>query len=407
MRARWIAVVGLAAAASFSQGYADTPAAQLEKGIFQQETAGDLAAAVKVYKQIVDEATAQRHAVAEAQYRLGACYQKQGKKSEAEAAFRQVVASYSDQPELVARARKDLGETEPVSPDAPMIVGTMPVAFTNDLSAQSSIITVTFDRTMKDGSWSWTGGGETFPPIVGPPSYDAARTTCTLPVKLAPGKVYWVGINSPSFHNFVSASGVPAPCYVILFATLSEDGRPIPIPADLLEQAKMINAKACLGPASDSDRKAAESLAAEGWRLWGQRKLPEAEAKFAEAVKKDPANANYWNGLGWAQLNQGKTLNAKESFEKCVALDPKAAAALNGLGWIAKGAGKTDEAMSWWKKAVEAMPNATAALGGLASTAMELKQYDQAVQYYQMWLKAEPENADAKSGLEKAKAALK
>ena len=113
MRARWMAIVGLAAAVSYSTVLAETPAAQLEKGIFQQETAGDLDAAEKVYKQIVDEANANRRFVAEAQFRIGECCQKQGKKAEAEAAFRQVIASYPDQVELVAEARKELGEVEP------------------------------------------------------------------------------------------------------------------------------------------------------------------------------------------------------------------------------------------------------------------------------------------------------
>jgi Tfp pilus assembly protein PilF len=255
---------------------------------------------------------------------------------------------------------------------------------------------------MTDNSWSWTGGGDTFPKV-GKPHYDAAKMTCTLPCKLQPGKVYWVGVNSPSFHNFRSASGEPAPRYVILFATRSADGKPTAIPADLMKQAKDINAQAMA--LTDADKRIAENLTADGWRLWGERKLAEAEAKFKQAVEKDPTDVNAWNGLGWAQLNQGKPVNAKDAFEKCVALDPKAAAALNGLGWIAKGAGKTDEAIGWWKKAVEAAPNATAALSGLASTCMEMSQYDQAAQYYQMWLQAEPNNADAKAGVEKAKAA--
>ena len=121
-----IARIALIAALAFVPAAfaAETPSAQLEKGIFQQETAGDLDAAVKVYKQIVDEANANRRFVAEAQFRIGECYQKQGKKAEAEAAFRQVIASYPDQAELVAKARKELGEAEPAR--APNIVGTSP-----------------------------------------------------------------------------------------------------------------------------------------------------------------------------------------------------------------------------------------------------------------------------------------
>jgi beta-lactamase regulating signal transducer with metallopeptidase domain/tetratricopeptide (TPR) repeat protein len=154
---------------------------------------------------------------------------------------------------------------------------------------------------------------------------------------------------------------------------------------------------------SDKDKMASENLAAQGWKLWRQRKLPEAEEAFEKAVSKDPTNANAWNGLGWAQQNQGKPLNAKASFEKCLKIQPKHAAALNGLGWIAKAQGKTDEAITHWEKAIEAAPDATAALNGLATTYMELKQFDKAIKYYQMWLNVEPDSADAKAGLEKAK----
>ncbi len=150
----------------------------------------------------------------------------------------------------------------------------------------------------------------------------------------------------------------------------------------------------------------AEDLAAEGWRLWRQRKLPEAEEKFKQAIKKDPTNDNAFQGLGWAQLNQGKKLNAKESFEKCIEINPSNAAALNGLGWIAYGAGKKDEAITWWEKAITAAPGATASLSGLTKVYMERKDYGKAVKYYQMWLNAEPGSAQAKSGLEKAKSAL-
>jgi tetratricopeptide (TPR) repeat protein len=158
------------------------------------------------------------------------------------------------------------------------------------------------------------------------------------------------------------------------------------------------------GRVSDADKRASEDLAADGWRLWRESKLAEAEEAFKRAVDKDPTSANAWNGLGWSQFNQGKALNAKVSFEKCLEIEPKHPAALNGLGWIAKGQDKTGEAIGHWEKAVEAAPTATAALNGLATTYMELKQWEKAAKYYEMWLKVEPNNGDAKAGLEKAKA---
>ncbi len=155
--------------------------------------------------------------------------------------------------------------------------------------------------------------------------------------------------------------------------------------------------------ATRAKKKASESFASKGWKLWGQRNLSEAENMFWKAAQKDPTNANAWNGLGWSQLNQGKREAAKESFEKCLEVEPKHAAALNGLGWIAKGQGKTDEAIGYWEKAVEASPSATAALSGLATTYMESGQPEKGAKYYQMWLKLEPKNADAKAGLERAR----
>jgi len=156
---------------------------------------------------------------------------------------------------------------------------------------------------------------------------------------------------------------------------------------------------------SDGDKMASENLTAQGWELWQQRKLVEAEKIFEKAVLKNQKNANAWNGLGWSQQNQGKFLNAKLSFEKCLQIQPEHAAALNGSGWIAKAQGKTDEAIAHWKKAIEAVPTATAALNGLATTYMELKDYGKAEMYYEMWLNVEPDNSDVRAGLERAKLA--
>lgn len=128
-----------------------------------------------------------------------------------------------------------------IDKNRPMVVKTQPAAFANDVSPSLKTITVTFDQPMMDRSWSWTGGGDTYPETTGRPRYDSSRTTCSLPVKLEPGKVYWVGINSPSYKNFKNPDRVPAKRYVILFATKGTDGRATPIPSDMLVKAKSIN----------------------------------------------------------------------------------------------------------------------------------------------------------------------
>ena len=141
---------------------------------------------------------------------------------------------------VLSRAGSSPKQTTPAT-IAPVILNTTPVAFANDIDPSLKKITVTFDRRMMDNSWSWTGGGDTYPQMTGRPYYDQSKRTCTMPVKLEPGKVYWVGINSPSHRNFKTPSRQPAPWYIILFATRSVDGKPTPIPKERLARAKKIN----------------------------------------------------------------------------------------------------------------------------------------------------------------------
>ncbi len=87
----------------------ESPSDMLEKGIYTEETVGDLDAAIKIYDKIIGEAKANRKFVAQAQFRRGQCLLKQGKKKEAQKAFEELVNQFKDFPdqkELVAKARK-------------------------------------------------------------------------------------------------------------------------------------------------------------------------------------------------------------------------------------------------------------------------------------------------------------
>ena len=423
-----------AAPASVPVSAAPSSAVLLEKGIYTEETVGDLDAAIKLYQQIVNDAKANRQYGAQAQYRLAMCYLKKKQSAAALQALQAVVADFADQKELVAQAAKKIGEVrqgmseadvakivedvvtdistmadgdpkipgllqslrelkEPVvvkelatylasdkntirraaiyifwkagfsdaapavpamiklcshdedltrgmtalalgelkadaafdkladmlandkssfarrcaayalgllgnaqakpilekalkdpdqfvgnnaeaaltmlakraagSASSPKVVKTAPAAFANEVEASVDKITVTFDRPMKDKSWSFTSPdkaftertGAVFPERSGEIAYDAARTTCTMPVKLAPGKVYWVGVNSPSHRNFVSADGTPAADYQMLFATKSADGKPTPLPQDLVAEAEAINSNIATRPAAPGAEK--------------------------------------------------------------------------------------------------------------------------------------------------------
>jgi hypothetical protein len=124
MRCRnWsIGVLVVVAIAALSCGVraAESPSELLEKGIYTEETVGDLDAAAKLYEKAVAEAKQVEAVAAKAQYRLGLCLLKQGKKKQAIAALREVVRRYPDQKELVAAARKHLPATPGIQLRPPM-----------------------------------------------------------------------------------------------------------------------------------------------------------------------------------------------------------------------------------------------------------------------------------------------
>ncbi len=618
---KWIifTMVAMVLSGLTSAAHAQSPAVLLEKGIYLEETAGELDEAMVVYQQILDDNDANRVFVAKAAYQLGKCYLKKGDKTKAQSFFRDVTIQYSDQRAITARASRELQKLGKEAGGAPIVIATTPATYANNVPVDTKEITVTFNQAMRDGSWSWCRGDIAFPKITGKIRYDKTKTKCILPVSLEAGKVYWLRINSQNYQSFMNIQGVSAKNYVILFATRGVDGSPTAIPNNLLKKAQAINnsqntvasidsgkslfellpsgvisfiggkygstcAEAAINnlysnshiyfvdsdfilhkggmgyyynntlepksnrirlsrtsrpnqtlydvagrkmnvdivpdnsrrgfyhiywtpdepippmqffsygwanndsktlhsmpdssdyhvtmqnhfgshaietfflvlphgvslasqsedytekmtigdcdiyywkkevsadtnnkvsvkltnessdsvlvkPTSDADKETSIALSTQGWQLWQQRKMAEAEAKFNEAVAKDPGNANAWNGLGWSQFNQGKPAGAKVAFEKCLELEPTHSAALNGLGWIAHGDGDYEEAIRFWETAVETAPGATAALNGLTRTYMELKEYDKAARYYQMWVKVEPNNHDAKAGLIKA-----
>jgi hypothetical protein len=138
------------------------------------------------------------------------------------------------------------GPTKPraKAPDAqtpPKIIGTNPIAFKSDVLPQLDKLTVTFNQTMTDKSWSWVQMDNHFPNTTGKPYYDSVRKTCSLPVKLEPGNAYLVAFNVKPYIGFVNSQGIAARPYVLVFATKDRDGKPTPIPQDMIEKAKYIN----------------------------------------------------------------------------------------------------------------------------------------------------------------------
>ncbi|MDD9942019.1 MAG: Ig-like domain-containing protein [Myxococcales bacterium] len=105
--------------------------------------------------------------------------------------------------------------------ERPTVIATHPEDGSTDVDPDLEELRATFDRTMRDGSWSWAYMVEDrFPEIVGDPYYaDEARTTNVLPVRLERGRTYEVWINSATFQNFQDEQGRPAKPFALTFTT--------------------------------------------------------------------------------------------------------------------------------------------------------------------------------------------
>jgi hypothetical protein len=129
-------------------------------------------------------------------------------------------------PAARSRAAKAPGGDPNTTPDLKLLADLPAVVLSveprlgaTDVDPDLREIRVTFSKPMMDRSWSWTGGGATYPKSDGTIHYEKDRRTCVMPVKLEPGKTYVMGINSERFRNFKDADGRPASPYLVAFRT--------------------------------------------------------------------------------------------------------------------------------------------------------------------------------------------
>jgi carboxyl-terminal processing protease len=88
--------------APLSKARAASAAELLEKGIYTEETRGDLKAATEIYRQIAEDARADRSLVAQSQLRLGLCQLKLGNRPQAISALDKLMQEFPDQEKLLA-----------------------------------------------------------------------------------------------------------------------------------------------------------------------------------------------------------------------------------------------------------------------------------------------------------------
>ena len=106
MKTKWLATALLASVLGGGMVLrAQTTSELLQKGIYMQETVGDLDGAIKIYQQVAQMAKESRANAAQALYRLGICQQKKGQQAEATKTFRALIEEYPDQTDVVANAQ--------------------------------------------------------------------------------------------------------------------------------------------------------------------------------------------------------------------------------------------------------------------------------------------------------------
>ena len=152
--------------------------------------------------------------------------------------------------------------------------------------------------------------------------------------------------------------------------------------------------------------------ASQGWQLWKQRRLPEAEAKFREALMESDKDSEAWTGLGWTLTNSGRLKDASEAFKKALAIAPENMSAQNGLGQCALGLGDLALAEESLKKSSDTMikglggedkvtaDSLPAAWYGLVNVYLLKDDFEQAKQWADRIAKVNPNDDTLKGMLE-------
>jgi hypothetical protein len=106
MNARYIATAIVAALLVAATAGAQSGADLLQKGIYTQETLGDLDGAIGIYRQITASTAAPKQLAAQAQYQLVLCMLQKGDRTAASREFDLLTHHFPDQQDLIAKARK-------------------------------------------------------------------------------------------------------------------------------------------------------------------------------------------------------------------------------------------------------------------------------------------------------------
>ena len=101
-----------------------SPEAQLEAATYREMVVGDLKGAIEEYKAVLFSAKS-RTIAARALFQMGECFEKSGRKAEAQAVYTRLLSEFPDQAESSAQARVHLSAWAETLPSPPQLNFTM------------------------------------------------------------------------------------------------------------------------------------------------------------------------------------------------------------------------------------------------------------------------------------------
>jgi tetratricopeptide (TPR) repeat protein len=252
------------------------------------ESQGDFNEALKIYKNIANDANTDEKYKAAASFQIGVCLLRMGSRKKAEAQFEYVIENYALQRAPALKSVKMLrnirmGEADQKTQRQKQhlfVVGTFPELYSQDADPNIRTIKIVFSEPMIKTDWFYSSFS---PPVVslpalstrgeqsrtmpkgpalskaeglnqtllpqsnGLPSFDPCGLEWTLPVKLQPGKVYVIAVNYSDSEisniqaGFRSVAGLRCAKFVLLFATAGQEQQPTPIDDEIIKECDKIN----------------------------------------------------------------------------------------------------------------------------------------------------------------------
>jgi hypothetical protein len=157
---RKFAVAGVLACLLVVPGAAQTASQLLQKGIYAQETSGDLDAAIQIYRQLVGSAFGQRDIAAQAQYRLAETLIRKGDLSSAATEFQKLARDYSDYQALISRLSGRFPEPKKAVNPGPAILIPQMADSSRPVTARGQVLQVQWINPLsyilvQDGANQW------------------------------------------------------------------------------------------------------------------------------------------------------------------------------------------------------------------------------------------------------------